>query len=280
MPKVYQRGQSSGGTGGTGGSGGSSTAVKSDRYIGTLGLAADAPAGSKFLHYTSFPNAEKFDWVRVTSTINETNKPALVSGEEWICNTNTEQDKPENWEIRQKANNGLVKTRSYLRLIDTRTTFTANNNTNVFVPFETPRTFAKEETGISSGYLMDITKTIQECRYIDVEFFAEFSTDFTGDRGASLGVFSYEYVGNAPPVFLSSFTVAVSFLPCSKVRRSFVSISRQGTELNVGANLVAARNGGDVRRFVGVTVFQNSGVDLTIPSGTLAVSGWQYGNQY
>lgn len=71
-----------------------------DRYLGTLGSAADAPKDSLFPNFTTFPTANKGEWVKITTSQTLGGK-SLRKTEEWMCNTlNTPAGVSANWEIK------------------------------------------------------------------------------------------------------------------------------------------------------------------------------------
>jgi hypothetical protein len=98
-PPAPSRGGGGTGTGGTPGTGG--TAAGYDRYIGTLGLATDAPANAGFPHHTDFPTTpQKYDWVRVVSTLTTASGIAIEKQQEWVCSVAAVGTTPASWVLR------------------------------------------------------------------------------------------------------------------------------------------------------------------------------------
>jgi len=136
MVRVYLRGPSTGTSTG-GGSGSGNTSLSGyDRYIGTIGAAADAPANAIFPHYTEFPAANKYDWLQVVSntTINGKN---LLAGQEFVCGeNNTSKATASKWELRQKLKNNALQVSNYFeRIKHTQTKVIAPPNTKMPIPF-------------------------------------------------------------------------------------------------------------------------------------------------
>lgn len=96
-------------TGGGGAGGGG------DRYLGTLGLAADAPSSNKYPNFLTFPAAVKGEWVQATAN-NTISGKNIKRGQQWVCSVpSTVADTPASWELR--ANHILTSFTNAIQLI-------------------------------------------------------------------------------------------------------------------------------------------------------------------
>jgi hypothetical protein len=204
-PRVTSRPSAPRGGGGTGGgtTGGGTTTSSGgyDRYIGTLGAIADAPAGSKFPHYETFPAAEKYDWIRIvtTTTIND---QAVFKGEEWICSAKTAINLPGNWERRTN----LSSTGSEIKR-ELITQFELPPNIFRIIPFgiddsrililgNQPVAYDNTRTDLSLWF-PSVFDNFDS--FLDFDLVVNFSEEPSGDRFIMIGTLEY----SNPPSFFA-----------------------------------------------------------------------------
>lgn len=173
-----------------------------DKYMGTIGLAADKPNGSPAPHYTDFPeNARTGNWLQVVSEITLA-KQLLLKGEEWYCfkaKTDTQSPVWTRSQAGQKADQFPTSSREVGFLQRTLGETTAGIPNNALLRISFPAGLAPECKGVfdraeiknSPLSYTNLSDLVLQGLEFEIYAFVSFSPDRTGERTVSLSKYVF-----------------------------------------------------------------------------------------
>lgn len=255
------------------------TSLDYDKFLGTLGLAADKPVGTQRPHYTTFPaTAAKGNWVRVVSdTTIGTQK--ITDKEEWMCVIAKTEDKSATWELVQEGSKKLTYT-TYsnsigvlTRYLDTRTTINIPiaSGITTYIGFFSPiatGVFDNAQTKNSTATYTFLSDLIaNENIKFDIQGGFNFADDRAGTRIVSMVLQSFYPEGTVlNSIFLESFSVDSDQRP----PLSILKLNR----INLNFPTTEPLDEFPITYAIRVRLFQDSGVALKPNFGEFTIRAW------
>lgn len=245
-----------------------------DKFIGTLGLAADKPSGAVFPHYTAFPvNALEGNWVRVVSEV-LLDDILLLKGEAWICVAPKTEENAAVWElVREGTPDPLYPTTKSVvgriyRIFPT-TLQKITPRTSTFLNFSVPvleGAFNSEDGRKYNNRFIPLGDTVIKQVQFDFYLRVEFSPDFVGERSAFLTIYRYDpSADNIFGTFISSFLVNSSTQSPSSPLMLWRNAITVPTIPRIGTNPITYA--------VAAYVLHTSTIELTVTFAELTIIG-------
>ncbi len=175
-----------------------------DKYLGTLGLLADAPKNPNKPHYTGFPAADSGGWVWVKSEAKIDGVDLLID-QNWMCTADgTLAGKPEKWELTQKGTK-IAQYAAHAQCIGELRRQLDESKVNLVsipsgqsrsIPFTIPAGSGIFQNRIAADnqltlYLTDLYDLPLAKVQFDIYVSVQFQFDNTGDRSLSVNLGSY-----------------------------------------------------------------------------------------